>query len=33
MPDTDVDLLDSKLKELKDLTSGWFARVREHNDR
>ena len=33
MPDTDIKLLEDKLKELKDLTVAWFARVREHTDR
>lgn len=33
MPDTDIKLLEDKLKELKSLTSSWFARVREHTDR
>lgn len=32
-PDTDFQLLESKLKDLKSLTSSWFARVREHLDR
>ena len=33
MPDTEVAVLEEKLKELKDLTASWFARVREHLDR
>ncbi len=33
MPDTDIKELESRLKSLKDLTSAWFARVREHLDR
>jgi len=32
-PDTEVEILEEKLKSLKDLTSSWFARVREHLDR
>jgi len=32
-PDTEVEVLEEKLKALKELTSSWFARVREHLDR
>ncbi|XP_059087977.1 hypoxia up-regulated protein 1-like isoform X2 [Tigriopus californicus] len=32
-PDTELEPLETRLKELKDLTSSWFARVREHVDR
>ena len=32
-PDTELEPLESRLKELKELTAGWFARVREHLDR
>ncbi len=32
-PDIDVKELEDRLKTLKELTSGWFARVREHLDR
>ena len=33
MPDTDLKLLEEKLKELKDLTISWFARVKQHTER
>ena len=32
-PETEVKDLEERLKALKELTSGWFARVREHIDR
>eukprot|EP00095_Tigriopus_kingsejongensis_P002234 snap_masked-scaffold133_size323035-processed-gene-1.2 protein:Tk02234 transcript:snap_masked-scaffold133_size323035-processed-gene-1.2-mRNA-1 annotation:"hypothetical protein D910_11801" len=32
-PDTELEPLEAKLKEIKDLTASWFARVREHLDR
>ena len=32
-PDTELEPLESRLKELKELTAAWFARVREHLDR
>ena len=32
-PDTELEPLETKLKELKELTSPWFARVKEHLDR
>ena len=31
--DTELTILESKLKELKDLTATLFARIREHTDR
>ena len=30
MPDTEIKILEEKLKDLKSLTDPWFARVREH---
>jgi hypothetical protein len=32
-PDTEVEVLESKLKELTDLTVSLYARIREHTDR
>ncbi len=31
--ETETATLESRLKELKDLTAAWYARVREHRDR